>query len=68
MSNLIQNPKTLYKVVLNANTDNEEIAIIAGLDDCCRYVKAAYGEEIAVKKIMDDGILIKPAKGESLCR
>ena len=31
MSNLIQNPKTLYKVVLNANTDNEEIAIIAGM-------------------------------------
>lgn len=64
MTHTLENPKTLYKVVLNANTDNEEIATIGGLDDCCAYVKQVYGEETAVKKIMEDGIKIKPARGE----
>jgi len=56
-----QNPKTLYKVVLNANT-----AFTGTLDECCAYVKRLYGEDIAVKKILDDGILIKPAERDNM--
>jgi len=57
-----ENPKTLYKVVLNDNTEAEHVACYGSLEACEKYVVAMFGEETAIKKLLDDGIKIKPAK------
>lgn len=62
MTHTPEKPKTLYKVVLNANTPMEETVCYGSLDICTRYVVQVYGEETAIKKLLDDGIKIKPAR------